>query len=379
MKKGKFIVLYGINNLGKTTQAKLLVWWLNGIGIPAKYLKYAIYDLEPTGPRLNAYLRDKNPEKLSPLQFQELQVKNREDFESELKKMLEQGTWIIAEDYVGTGVAWGTGKGVDQSLLEEMNAHLLDEDLALFFDGERFKSGIESIHTHEQDEILTQKVRTIHQNLAKKYGWTPIHANDPLEQVFYNVKTAVKAYFDIDEVRQPIKAIMAISENGIVGEKNENEEFTIPWSIPEDMRNFRKLTTNTMVIMGWNTWQSLPEKNRPLPNRLNVVLSTKKRNLPPGVIQSKSIDEALQLIESLNLPTFIMGGAKIYEAFEPYIDEWHLTMIEKEFQGTDFISLSPNFQANFLEEFGGAGNAIRWEKSEKNEYPAMYEVFKKIK
>ncbi len=189
--KGKFIVFYGINNLGKTTQAKLLVQWLNGLGISAKYLKYAIYDLEPTGPRLNAYLRKGNPEKLTPLEFQELQIKNREDFEPELKKILEQGTWVVAEDYRGTGIAWGTGAGIDQSYLEAKNSHLMDEDFVFFFDGDRFKSGIESVHTHEQDEILIQKVRTIHQNLAKKHGWVTVDANNTIEQIFQYIKGLV--------------------------------------------------------------------------------------------------------------------------------------------------------------------------------------------
>lgn len=183
MKKGKFIVFYGINNLGKTTQAKLLVNRLNEVGIPAKYLKYAIYDLEPTGPRINDYLRKENPEKLTPFQFQELQIQNREDFEPELKKMLNEGIWIIAEDYVGTGIAWGAGAGIDQKILEDKNSHLLNEDLALFFDGERFSSGIEPVHTHEQNEVLTQKVRSVHQNLAKKYGRVEINANDTIEQI----------------------------------------------------------------------------------------------------------------------------------------------------------------------------------------------------
>lgn len=189
--KGKFIVLYGINNLGKTTQAEMLVDYLNQRGIPAVYLKYAIYDLEPTGPRINAYLRRGNPEHLTPKDFQELQVQNRKDYEPILQQKLDNGIWVIAEDYVGTGIAWGVGAGVNQDYLEEINSQLLEEDLAFFFDGERFKTGIEKVHTHEQDNELTEKVRRVHQDLAKKHGWIPINANASIGDIHKKIKNTI--------------------------------------------------------------------------------------------------------------------------------------------------------------------------------------------
>lgn len=192
MKKGKFIVLYGINNLGKTTQAKLLVNWLQSLGYQAEYLKYAVYDLKPSGPLLNAYLREGNPRRLSVEDFQFLQVLNRTQYEPILLSKLESGTWIIAEDYVGTGIAWGVGAGMYQDFLEELNSHLLKEDLAFFFDGKRFASGIEKIHQHEQNDVLTQKVRTVHQTLAKKLDWIPINANQSIEEIQTQLQTLVK-------------------------------------------------------------------------------------------------------------------------------------------------------------------------------------------
>jgi dTMP kinase len=197
MVKGKFIVLYGINNLGKTTQAKMLVQWLNAQGIFAEYLKYAMYDLEPTGPRLNAYLRKENPEQLIPQQFQELQVQNRADYQPFLEEKLQRGIWVVAEDYVGTGIAWGVGAGVDQSFLEGINSHLLKEDLAFFFDGERFTSGIEKVHTHEQNDELTKKVRAVHQDLAQKYAWIPIDANATIEEIQEKLIHVIKNKFQM--------------------------------------------------------------------------------------------------------------------------------------------------------------------------------------
>ena len=89
--KGKFIVVYGMNNIGKTTATGSLVDYLNNYGIKAEYLKYPIYDLEPTGSRINAYLRKGNPEHLTPFRAQEIYAQNRRDYQSKLEETLERG------------------------------------------------------------------------------------------------------------------------------------------------------------------------------------------------------------------------------------------------------------------------------------------------
>ena len=129
MKSAKFIVLYGINNLGKSTQAKLLVEKLNFAGRTAKYLKYPVYDLEPSGKMLHDYLRGENPFKLTPREAQLVYAFNRGQYEPTLKANLEAGTDIVAEDYWGTGVAWGMGAGVNKKFLLELNSEFLREDL----------------------------------------------------------------------------------------------------------------------------------------------------------------------------------------------------------------------------------------------------------
>ena len=165
MQSGKLIVLYGINNLWKTTQAHLLIDRLRAKGLQAEYLKYPIYNLAPSWPLLNAYLREGNPNQLSSSEFQLLQVINRTQYDS------------------GTGIARGTGAWWDQAFLENINIHLHKEDLAFFFDGERFSSGIEKIHQHEQNNELMNKVRLVHQNLAQKFSREPINANLSIEEI----------------------------------------------------------------------------------------------------------------------------------------------------------------------------------------------------
>jgi len=197
MTPGKLITFYGVNNLGKTTQAKLLVDRLNQAGHQAEYLKYAIYGLEPFGPLLNDYLRNGNPEKFSAREFQLIQVLNRTQYEAALDEKLAHGISIVAEDYCGTGIAWGIGAGIDKNFLEEINSHLRREDLAFLFDGERFTQAIESHHQHETNEELTAKVREAHLELGREYGWQKINANLSIDEIQHQIWQIVKETFEI--------------------------------------------------------------------------------------------------------------------------------------------------------------------------------------
>ncbi|MFA5753854.1 MAG: dUTP diphosphatase [Patescibacteria group bacterium] len=180
---GKLIVLYGINNLGKSTQAKLLVERLKANGYQSEYLKYAIYSIPPSGEILNGYLRDGNPYDLSPRESQIIQALNRTQYQAELIAKLKAGINVVAEDYKGTGIAWGLGAGVDENFLKKINSHLVDEDLVFLFDGERFRQAIENNHKHENDDDLMNKVRWAHLKLREEYGWRKIDANRPIEEI----------------------------------------------------------------------------------------------------------------------------------------------------------------------------------------------------
>ncbi len=181
--KGKLIVLYGINNLGKSTQAELLVENLNKEGIKTEYLKYPIYNLSPSGPTLNNYLRQGNSYKLNAREAQIIYCLNRTQYEKTLIKKLETGINIIAEDYTGTGIAWGMGAGVDENFLKQINSHLIKEDLVFLFDGNRFLESQEKNHKHETNNELTNKVKQAHLKLAQEYNWIKINANLSIEAI----------------------------------------------------------------------------------------------------------------------------------------------------------------------------------------------------
>lgn len=195
-KRGKLIVFYGINNLGKTTQGEILLEYLKKKGIAAEYVKYALYDLEPSGPILSDYLRKGNPYELSAREFQLTQVINRTQYQPILEKKLNEGTWIIAEDYTWTGVAWGIGFGVNKAFLEKINSHLLAEDLAILFDGERFMEGVEKVHQHEQNNKLTEDVRAIHLELASEKKWPIIQSDQTKSVVHQHILDLIEPLID---------------------------------------------------------------------------------------------------------------------------------------------------------------------------------------
>ena len=182
-KKGRLIALYGINNIGKSTQAGMLVDRFEKEGLLAVHKKYPFYDLHPTGPILNAYLREGNPYQLSPREFQILQAFNRTHAEPTMREFLEKGIHVIAEDYTGTGIAWGMGAGVNKNFLIHINTHLCKEDISILLDGDQFESGREAKHKHENDRMLTNEVRHYHRVLANEFRWDLVNANQGRKKV----------------------------------------------------------------------------------------------------------------------------------------------------------------------------------------------------
>ncbi len=191
MSAAKFIVLYGPNNIGKSTQVRLLAKHLIDEEKEVLILKYPIYDLQPTGPLINDVLR--HNKKMSDLELQKAYAQNRRDFQPTLEKILAAGIYVVAEDYTGTGIAWGMTMGVDLKTLEEMNDDLLQPDLAILLDGPRFKKAVEKGHRHEDagDEVW-QKNRKIHLQLAKRYGWIKVKVDSSPEKVHQKVWQVIK-------------------------------------------------------------------------------------------------------------------------------------------------------------------------------------------
>ncbi|MBI2634596.1 hypothetical protein HYW82_02940 [Candidatus Peregrinibacteria bacterium] len=198
MTKGKFITIYGINNIGKTTHAKRLVDRLRKDGFKAEYLKYPVYELEPTGPFLNRMLRS-GKQNIPEDQLQLWFVLNRCQFQPKLQKMLNKGIIVVAEDYTGTGIGWGIAKGLTLSWMEEINKYLLKEDLAIFLHGKRDTRAVEENHVHEQNPDLLKKSESVFRKLAEKYKWQKVKLADKIEDTAEKcwqaaIKTIKKAH-----------------------------------------------------------------------------------------------------------------------------------------------------------------------------------------
>ncbi len=186
MRKGKFIAIYGINGIGKTTQAEILVKYLQGKGLKVSHLKYPIYNFPPEGPFIYKYLRDpqfRAKNELSTDKLQQKYANNRARYETELKKRLKSGEWIVAEDYIGTGIAWGLAWGGNLEYLEKINKNLLPADFSILMHGERFDTAIEKDHRNEMEDERIKICKNFHLLLAKIYGWKLVNANQSVKRV----------------------------------------------------------------------------------------------------------------------------------------------------------------------------------------------------
>jgi thymidylate kinase len=176
------ITLYGINNIGKSTQALRLVERLRAAGWDAVYCKYPVYEMEPTGRYLNEFLRSGGAQTISEEELQMWFTLNRYQFQPTLQKWLAEGKIVVAEDYTGTGIAWGTVKGAKTEWLETLNEGLVKEDLALLLDGDRFTKAQEEGHLHEANEAFMKRARQIHLELGEKYGWIHVPVEPGIEK-----------------------------------------------------------------------------------------------------------------------------------------------------------------------------------------------------
>jgi dihydrofolate reductase len=125
-------------------------------------------------------------------------------------------------------------------------------------------------------------------------------------------------------------AIAAVGKNGVIGKGSE-----LPWNIPEDMKFFREATKNQIVIMGRKTLDSL---GKPLPKRENAIVTRNPELKVSGALVFSDVKAAIDHYlakknEYRDQNIFIIGGAQIYEASIPYLDEVWLTEIDQEFEG----------------------------------------------
>ena len=117
-----------------------------------------------------------------------------------------------------------------------------------------------------------------------------------------------------------ITLIAAVGKNRELGYNND-----LIWKIPEDLEFFRENTINKYIVMGINTFNSLPEL---LPNRKHIVLTRKNIEVDSNVIVVHSIDELLEYINNIDEEVMVIGGSLVYREMIKYADKMLLTEID---------------------------------------------------
>lgn len=118
----------------------------------------------------------------------------------------------------------------------------------------------------------------------------------------------------------------------------------MPWHLPEDLRHFRELTGADPVIMGRRTWQSLPDRFRPLPGRDNIVVTRQPDWDAPGATVAHSLEAALEAAAPTAGTTWVIGGGELYRQALPRADRVELTEIDLDVAGdTVAPSLGPEW------------------------------------
>ncbi len=123
----------------------------------------------------------------------------------------------------------------------------------------------------------------------------------------------------------------AVARGGVIGRGG-----TLPWNLPEDMAHFRELTMGHPVVMGRRTWDSLPDRFRPLPGRRNVVVTRNDTWTADGAERAGSLDDALELLED-KPQAFVIGGGKLFAEALPIADALLLTELDLEVEGDTFF------------------------------------------
>lgn len=124
--------------------------------------------------------------------------------------------------------------------------------------------------------------------------------------------------------------IYARARSGVIGKDNQ-----MPWHLPEDLAHFKRVTLGQPVIMGRKTWDSLPARFRPLPGRLNIVVTRQADWHTEGALRAASINDAMRLCGDAP-DAWVMGGAEIYRLAEPLAHSAVVTEIDADFAGDAF-------------------------------------------
>ena len=155
--------------------------------------------------------------------------------------------------------------------------------------------------------------------------------------------------------------IAALSENRVIGNDNN-----LIWHMPNDLKRFKELTKGHHVIMGRKTYESV---GKPLPRRVNIVVTRKEDYDAPGCIVLHTVEDAIKKAENDTQP-FVIGGGQIYKKSLPYARKLELTVIHEKFDGDTYF---PEID----ERYWNLINREDYQKDSKNPYDYSYLTYER--
>lgn len=157
-----------------------------------------------------------------------------------------------------------------------------------------------------------------------------------------------------------LRYLWAQDRNGVIGYKND-----LPWHLPADLRYFKAQTIGKTIVMGRKTYESI---GRPLPQRVNIVLTTDRTFHADGIIVMHSKQAVLDYAATATEAVVITGGSAIFELFKDEADELLMTFIDESFEGDTYI---PAFSWDKFELV----NSVTGVVDEKNIYAHEYRTY----
>jgi dihydrofolate reductase len=162
-----------------------------------------------------------------------------------------------------------------------------------------------------------------------------------------------------------IAIVVAMSRDGLIGRAGG-----LPWRLPRDLKHFRQLTWGKPIIMGRRTHESL---GRPLPGRVNIVLTHQADFRAAECLIAHDADEALALAAGTGSPeAMVIGGSAVYRTFLPHCESIHLTLVQGSFEGDVHFPTNPLASADWQ-----VVHSEEWPADERNPHRATYMVLRR--
>lgn len=173
-------------------------------------------------------------------------------------------------------------------------------------------------------------------------------------------------------MQRKVGMIWAQGRNGSIGRNG-----VMPWHLPEDLAHFKDTTVGAPVIMGRKTWESLPEKFRPLPGRQNIVVTRNDDFVASGAVTAESLEEAFAKADppskESTVDAWVIGGGELYKLAMPLATKLVVTMVDLEVADADTFApeIDDSWSISFRgsDELSRSGVTLRFEEYERQGGP----------